>query len=360
MSTSTSTGRRLASSNGVRSNGSAPLIRAEGIWKIFGRNAGKVIGTPDADLSRGELREKTGCVAAVRDVSFEVWPGEVFVVMGLSGSGKSTLVRTLIRLIEPTAGRVELDGHDVTAADRRELLHLRRHTSSMVFQHFGLLAHRSVIDNVAFGLEVQGKPKAERLARAAEILGLVGLEDAANQFPNELSGGMQQRVGLARAFAVDPKVMLYDEPFSALDPLIRRDMQDEVIRLQHETGKTMFFITHDLPEALRLGDRIAIMRDGRIVQLGTPEDLVGSPADDYVSNFVRDIPRSHVLTLRWIMRDAAPGEEHGPRLDVATTVRAAVPVIAGSERPVCAIEGDRVVGVVDKEAVLTAIAGEGE
>jgi glycine betaine/proline transport system ATP-binding protein len=317
-----------------------------------------VIGTPDADLPRAELRAKTGCVAAVRDVSFEVYPGEVFVVMGLSGSGKSTLVRTLIRLIEPTAGRVELDGHDVTAADKDELLQLRRHTSSMVFQHFGLLAHRTVLDNVAFGLEVQGVPKAKRQARAAEVLTLVGLEDAASQFPDELSGGMQQRVGLARAFAVDPKVMLYDEPFSALDPLIRRDMQDEVIRLQHETGKTMVFITHDLPEALRLGDRIAIMRDGRIVQLGTPEDLVGSPADEYVSNFIRDIPRSHVLTLRWIMRDARPGEDDGPRLDVTTTVRSAVPVIASSERPVCAIEDGRVVGVVDKEAALTAIAGE--
>ena len=349
--------KRLDSSNGQQLE---PLIRAEAIWKIFGKNASKVIGTPDAELSRGELREKTGCVAAVRNVSFEVWPGEVFVVMGLSGSGKSTLVRTLIRLIEPTAGRVEIDGRDVTAASREELLQLRRHTSSMVFQHFGLLAHRSVIDNVAFGLEVQGKPKAERLARAGEVLKLVGLEDAANQFPNELSGGMQQRVGLARAFAVDPKVMLYDEPFSALDPLIRRDMQDEVIRLQHETGKTMVFITHDLPEALRLGDRIAIMRDGRVVQLGTPEDLVGSPADEYVENFVRDIPRSHVLTLRWIMREPAPGETDGPKLDVTTTVRKAVPVIAASERPVCATENGRVVGVVDKEAVLLAIAGEGD
>ncbi len=354
MSTSTTGAKRLGSSSGN------PLIRAEGIWKIFGKNADRVIGTADAELSRAELRTKTGCVAAVRNVSFEVWPGEVFVVMGLSGSGKSTLVRTLIRLIEPTAGRVEIDGHDVTQASRDELLQLRRHTSSMVFQHFGLLAHRSVIDNVAFGLEVQGKSKAERLARAGEVLKLVGLEDAANQFPNELSGGMQQRVGLARAFAVDPKVMLYDEPFSALDPLIRRDMQDEVIRLQHETGKTMVFITHDLPEALRLGDRIAIMRDGRVVQLGTPEDLVGSPADDYVSNFVRDIPRSHVLTLRWIMREPAAGEADGPTLDVSTTVRNAVPVIAASERPVCAVENGRVVGVVDKEAVLMAIAGEGD
>ena len=319
-----------------------------------------MIGTADADLSRSELREKTGCVAAVRDVSFHVDPGEVFVVMGLSGSGKSTLVRTLIRLIEPTAGRVEIDGRDVTAADKDGLLQLRRHTSSMVFQHFGLLAHRTVLDNVAFGLEVQGMPKAERHARAAEMLKLVGLGDAATQFPDELSGGMQQRVGLARAFAVDPKVMLYDEPFSALDPLIRRDMQDEVIRLQHETGKTMVFITHDLPEALRLGDRIAIMRDGRIVQLGTPEELVGSPADEYVANFIRDIPRSHVLTLRWIMRDATAADDDGPRVPVTTTVREVVPMLAGNERPILATDGGKVVGVVDREAVLRAIAGEGD
>ena len=178
----------------------------------------------------------------------------------------------------------------------------------MVFQHFGLLAHRRVIDNVAFGLEVQGVGKRERQSRAREVLALVGLEDVANQFPDQLSGGMQQRVGVARAFAADPEVMLYDEPFSALDPLIRRDMQDEVMRLQQEIGKTTMFITHDLPEALRLGDRIAIMRDGAIVQLGTPEELVGSPADDYVENFTRDIPRSHVLTLRWIMREPGPAD----------------------------------------------------
>src|SRR5436305_4301076 len=296
----------------------APLIHARGVWKIFGRHAEKVIGTPDADLPRSELRAKHGCVAAVRDVSFDVWPGEIFVVMGLSGSGKSTLVRTLIRLIEPTAGEIEIDGKDVMGLDRGQLLQLRRHTSSMVFQHFGLLAHRRVIDNVAFGLEVQGVAKNTRLARAAEVLKLVGLEDCANMFPDQLSGGMQQRVGLARAFAVDPTVMLYDQPSSALDPLIRRDMQDEVCRLQVETGKTMFFITHDLPEALRLGDRIAIMRDGKIVQLGTPEELVGSPADEYVQNFIRDIPRSHVLTLRWIMRDPARGEDDAPRLDLRT------------------------------------------
>ncbi len=338
-----------------------PVICAEGIWKVFGPRGERLVGSPDAFLPRGELREKTGCVVAVRDVSLEVWPGEVFVVMGLSGSGKSTLVRTLIRLIEPTAGSIEIAGQDVVAATKAELRQLRRHEVSMVFQHFGLLAHRRVVDNVAFGLEVQGMPKAERLARAREVLKLVGLEDAANQFPDQLSGGMQQRVGVARAFAVNPKVMLYDEPFSALDPLIRRDMQDEICRLQLETGQTMMFITHDLAEALRLGDRIAIMRDGAIVQLGTPEEVVGAPADEYVENFTRDVPRSHVLTLRWVMRELEPGEPtDGPRLDVGTTVRRAVPVLAGSEKPVCCVENGSIVGVVDRDTVLTAIAGEGD
>jgi glycine betaine/proline transport system ATP-binding protein len=335
-----------------------PLIRAEGIWKIFGPHADRILGTPDAELTRSELRAKHGCVAAVRDVSIEVWPGEVFVVMGLSGSGKSTLVRTLIRLIEPTAGRITIAGHDVTGATQSELRHLRRQDVSMVFQHFGLLAHRRVIDNVAFGLEIQGMGKSQRLERAWQMLKLVGLDEVGQQFPDQLSGGMQQRVGVARAFAADPKVMLYDEPFSALDPLIRRDMQDEVIRLQRETGKTMVFITHDLPEALRLGARIAIMRDGAIVQLGTPEELVGSPADEYVANFVRDIPRSHVLTLRWIVRPARPGDEGGPTLDVHTTIRDAVRVIASSELPVTAVDNGTVVGVVDRQAVLNGIAGE--
>ena len=335
-----------------------PLVRAEGVWKVFGPKADKIIGTPDCELPRGELRDKTGCVIAVRDVSLDIKPGEVFVVMGLSGSGKSTLVRTLIRLIEPTAGKISITGQNVMEADTGELRQLRRHSVSMVFQHFGLLAHRRVIDNVAFGLEIQGVSKGERLARANEVLSLVGLDDVANAFPDQLSGGMQQRVGLARAFAVDPKLMLYDEPFSALDPLIRRDMQDEVVRLQAETGKTMLFITHDLPEALRLGDRIAIMRDGAIVQLGTPEELVGSPADDYVQNFVRDIPRTHVLTLRWIMRDPRPGEETGgPELDVKTTVKDAVPVAAATDGPIRAVEDGRCVGIVDRVSILQAMAG---
>jgi glycine betaine/proline transport system ATP-binding protein len=317
------------------------------------------VGSEDADLPRAELRAKSGNVVAVKDVSLEVWPGEVFVVMGLSGSGKSTLVRTLIRLIEPTAGEIEIAGRNVTSADRAELRELRRRSVSMVFQHFGLLAHRRVIDNVAFGLEVQGVGKRDRHARAQEVLALVGLEDVANQFPDQLSGGMQQRVGVARAFAANPDVMLYDEPFSALDPLIRRDMQDEVMRLQREIGKTTMFITHDLPEALRLGDRIAIMRDGAIVQLGTAEELVGSPADEYVENLTRDIARSHVLTLRWIMRDPQPDDPNdGPKLDVRTTMRRALPALAASERPVCCVEDGRIVGIVDRDTVLRAIAEE--
>ena len=337
----------------------APAIRAEGVWKVFGPHGEKLVGSPDADLPRAAQRAQTGCVVAVKDVSLEVRPGEVFVVMGLSGSGKSTLVRTLIRLIEPTAGKIEIAGRDVMSADKSELRELRRRSVSMVFQHFGLLAHRRVIDNVAFGLEVQGMGKRERHTRAHEVLELVGLEDVANQFPDQLSGGMQQRVGVARAFAADPDVMLYDEPFSALDPLIRRDMQDEVMRLQREIGKTTMFITHDLPEALRLGDRIAIMRDGAIVQLGTAEELVGSPADEYVENFTRDIARSHVLTLRWIMRDPQPNDPtDGPKLDVRTTMRRALPALAASERPVCCVEDGRIVGIVDRDTVLRAIAEE--
>ncbi len=352
-------GAALASPADATTGGTPPVIVADGVWKVFGPHSERLVGSDDALLPRGELREKTGCVVAVRDVSFEVQPGEVFVVMGLSGSGKSTLVRTLIRLIEPSAGQIELVGTNVMSASPAELRQLRRHSVSMIFQHFGLLAHRRVIDNVAFGLEIQGVGKTERLARAGEMLRLVGLEDAANQFPDQLSGGMQQRVGVARAFAVDPKVMLYDEPFSALDPLIRRDMQDEVRRLQRETGKTMVFITHDLAEALRLGDRIAMMRDGAIVQLGTREEIVGAPADGYVANFVRDVPRSHVLTLRWVMRRPQAGEAtDGPRLDVTTTVRDAIPAVAASELPVCCVEDDRVVGLIDRETVLTAIAGE--
>src|SRR3954470_6369865 len=293
---------------------SQPALSVRNLWKIFGPRADRIIGTPDAELSRAELKRRTDCVVGVRDVSFEVAPGEVFVVMGLSGSGKSTLVRCLTRLIEPTAGEVVIDGRDITRASEGELRDLRRTHASMVFQHFGLLPHRQVIDKVAFGLEVRGIGRKERRAKAEEIVELVGLSGYERSYPDQLSGGMQQRVGLARALANDPSLLLFDEPFSALDPLIRRDMQNEVIRLHHELRKTMVFITHDLQEALKLGDRILIMRDGAVVQIGTPDEVVGAPADEYVREFTSDVPKSHVLTLKWVMRapDGDPGD--GPVL----------------------------------------------
>lgn len=334
-------------------------ISVRSLWKVFGPGADKVVGTALADLSRGDLLSQAGCVAAVRDVSFDVAPGEVFVVMGLSGSGKSTLVRCLTRLIEPTAGTVLVSGEDILTASPSRLRELRRTQFSMVFQHFGLLPHRKVIDNIAYSLEINGVKKDARHRRASEVIELVGLQGYANHYPEQLSGGMQQRVGLARALAVDPKVMFLDEPFSALDPLIRRDMQNEVIRLHHDLGKTMVFITHDLAEAMKLGDRIAIMRDGAVVQMGTPEDLVANPADDYVADFTRDIPKSHVLSLVAIARPAVEGEDlDGPELRADMIIRDATPIILAARRPVHVVRDGEHVGVVSTEDVLRLIAGE--
>jgi len=335
-------------------------LHVEGLWKIFGPKADKIMKSSDAQLTRKELQEKTGHVVGIRDVSFDVAPGEVFVVMGLSGSGKSTLVRLLTRLIEPTAGTVEMYGEDITAMSDRALLDTRRRKVSMVFQHFGLLPHRKVVDNVAFGLEVRGEGKGDRRNRAQEMVDLVGLSGYENNFPDQLSGGMQQRVGLARALAADPDIMMFDEPFSALDPLIRRDMQNEVIRLHHEVGKTMVFITHDLAEALKLGDRILIMRDGEIIQIGTPDEVVGAPADDYVRDFTSDVPRSHVLTLKWVMRDPSTGDapSDGPVLQSDQIVRDAARVVLDHHGPCRVVEGDKVVGVVDDEDILRVVVAE--
>jgi glycine betaine/proline transport system ATP-binding protein len=334
-------------------------LKVDELWKIFGPKSDKVLGTADAELSRADLKAKTGCVVGVRDVSFDVAPGEVFVVMGLSGSGKSTLVRLLTRLIEPTSGTVTMNGEDITGASAARLRDVRRNQVSMVFQHFGLLPHRQVLDNVAYGLEVRGVPKKERRARAAEIVDLVGLTGYEKSYPDQLSGGMQQRVGLARALAGDPDMLLFDEPFSALDPLIRRDMQAEVIRLHHELGKTMVFITHDLSEALKLGDRILIMRDGAIVQIGTPDEVVARPADDYVKDFVSEVPKSHVLTLKWVMREPRPGESmEGPTLPVSTIVRQAARAAIASDHPIRVVDGDTLLGVVDEDDIMRVVVAE--
>lgn len=334
-------------------------LTVDSLWKIFGARADKVIGTPDAELSRAELKARTDCVVGVKDVSFEVAPGEVFVVMGLSGSGKSTLVRLLTRLIEPTSGTVSINGMDITSASASQLREVRRTQVSMVFQHFGLLPHRQVIDNVAYGLEVRGVAKKERRAKAAEIVELVGLQGYEKSYPDQLSGGMQQRVGLARALAGDPEMLLFDEPFSALDPLIRRDMQNEVIRLHRELGKTMVFITHDLAEALKLGDRIMILRDGEIVQIGTPDEVVAQPADDYVKDFVSEVPKAHVLTLKWVMREPRAGESmDGPALPVSTIVRQAARAAIASDAPIRVMEGGTLVGVVDEEDIMRVVVAE--
>ncbi len=347
------------SENGTAQAVEGADLEVRNLWKIFGARADKIIGTPDADLSRAELKTKTGCVVGVKDVSFTVAPGEVFVVMGLSGSGKSTLVRCLTRLIEPTAGTIRIGEDDVTGASESQLRDLRRNTVSMVFQHFGLLPHRQVIDNVAYGLEVRGMGKKERRAKAAEVVDLVGLTGFESSYPDQLSGGMQQRVGLARALAGDPQMLLFDEPFSALDPLIRRDMQNEVIRLHHEVGKTMVFITHDLAEALKLGDRIMILRDGEMVQVGTPDEVVGAPADDYVADFTSDVPRSHVLTLKWVMREPRPDDStEGPVMPSSTIVREAAQAALASEHPVRVVDDGQLVGIVDDDAILRVVVAE--
>jgi glycine betaine/proline transport system ATP-binding protein len=270
-------------------------------------------------------------------------------------------VRCLTRLIEPTAGTVTIDGVDVTNASESQLRDLRRNRVSMVFQHFGLLPHKQVLDNVAYGLEIRGMKRKERRARASEIVDLVGLDGYERSYPDQLSGGMQQRVGLARALAGDPNILLFDEPFSALDPLIRRDMQNEVIRLHRELGKTMVFITHDLQEALKLGDRILIMRDGEVVQVGAPDDVVGAPADDYVRDFVSEVPRSHVLTLKWVMRP--PHEDDsldGPVMESDTIVRQAAKAALASAHPVRVVDGGRLVGIVDDDAILRVVVAEEE
>jgi len=334
-------------------------ITVRGLWKVYGPKPQRIVGSAQADLPRRELEQATGNVVAIRDVDLDVAAGEVFVVMGLSGSGKSTLVRTLTRLIEPTAGTIRIGGTDVTAAGDDELRELRRHRVSMVFQHFGLLPHRSLTDNVALGLEVRGMDKRTRRAKAEAMLELVGLHGLGSSRPDQLSGGMQQRVGLARALATEPEVLLFDEPFSALDPLIRRDMQDEVVRLRREIRRTMVFITHDLAEALRLGDRIAIMRDGRFVQVGTPEEVVAAPADEYVRNFVRDVPRSHVVTVESIM-GPPDGAAATDGVSLGTKVRDVIGHLVRSEAPVAVVdERGTVVGCVDRVAALNVLAAEG-
>ena len=278
-------------------------ISCQNVWKIFGAAPESVLEAINNGATKQEVLEQSGHVIAVKDVSFEVRENEIFVVMGLSGSGKSTLVRCINRLITPTKGSIFIGGEDLAQMDEEGLRELRRHKLSMVFQNFGLLPHRSVLDNVALGLEIRGEHGKDGQGKVLRALELVGLKGWEKSRIYELSGGMQQRVGLARSLAVDSEIILMDEPFSALDPLIRRQMQDEFLSLRSAMKKTVVFITHDLLEALKLGDRIAIMRDGEIVQIGTPQEIVSQPADDYVSEFVKDVPRAQVIPCSHIMEE---------------------------------------------------------
>lgn len=391
------------------------VIEVKDLSKVFGKNTRQALKLLDDGLSKEEILKKTGNTVGVNRASFSVEAGEIFVIMGLSGSGKSTLIRLVNRLIEPTEGNISIDGEDLSKMDKKSLRQVRREKLSMVFQNFALFPYRTILANAEYGLEIQNVPKEERRKKAEEALEMVGLGGYLHQTPSQLSGGMQQRVGLARALANDPEVLLMDEAFSALDPLIRKEMQDELIALQASMKKTILFITHDLDEALRLGDRIALMKDGSIVQIGTPEEILVKPANDYVEKFVEDVDRSKILTAQHIMKrpETINIDRHGPRValermraeglssilvvDGQQNLKGFVTaddalearnkdvrsieeilktdihrvekdkamndifnIIHDSTTPVAVIDDEKLVGIIVRGAVIAGLAGEGE
>ena len=337
----------------------APVsLRCENVWKVFGATRQEFERAGGPGMTAEELQGR-GWTAAVKDATFDIATGEVFVIMGLSGSGKSTIVRCLSRLIEPTDGRILVEDFDLLAASLAELNDIRRRKMGMVFQHFALLPNRDVLGNIGFPLQVQGVKRAVWEKKAREMVDLVGLQGREDHFPDELSGGQQQRVGIARSLASDPSIWFLDEPFSALDPLIRSDLQDELLRLQSQLAKTVVFITHDLDEAIKIADRIAIMEEGRIVQIGTPEDLILKPANDYVARFTRGVPRAKVVRAATIMRPVEAGET-----EVAAFVRpndriADVAEVLIQTEHLIAVRDDagRMLGVIDREAFIRVLAG---
>jgi len=348
-------------------SGPAPVrevkIACRNVWKVYGAEPQRFFagGTPKDPKGVHEQVCATGHIAAACDVSFDVHVGEIFVIMGLSGSGKSTMVRCISRLVEPTAGQVLMDGDDLLKVSADELIEIRRHKMGMVFQNFGLLPHQTVLENVAFPLKVQGIARAKRDERALKVIQLVGLEGRESSFPRELSGGQQQRVGIARSLAVEPEIWFLDEPFSALDPLIRRQMQDEFLRLQKMLHKTIVFITHDFLEALRLADRIAIMKDGWVVQIGTPAQVVMHPASDYVAEFTRDVPRVRVITVNDILEPVAPGLDTRETITSGMTLEDLMPCFAGHEQGVAVSDTQgAIIGQVTPRGVVRALAASTE
>ncbi len=338
-------------------NDRAVKLSCRRVWKLFGPDPVTFLRRHD-NAPDTQAIAAAGLIGAVCDANLEVREGEIFIIMGLSGSGKSTLVRCLSRLIEPTAGEVIFEDRDLLTASEQDMIEIRRHKMGMVFQHFALLPHLTVLGNVAFPLEVQGIDRAAREARALEVIDLVGLKGREGYYPRELSGGQQQRVGIARSLAVEPEIWFLDEPFSALDPLIRREMQDEFMRLQSVLQKTIVFITHDFDEAIRLADRIAIMKDGWIIQVGTPEALVTAPASDYVAEFTKDIPRAKVLSAASVME--APGGEYAGEVPAASKVADIAAAVEAADRPFAVVNGSgEVVGRITRQTVIDVLVGRG-
>lgn len=347
---------------GTSMNDNAPMIECKGVWKVFGFGADRAIRAMESGrVTKSQVLEEFNCSVGVADANISVKRGEIFCIMGLSGSGKSTLLRHINRLIEPTKGEISIGGERIDLMSPAELRQMRNRKIGMVFQHVALLPHRTVVENTAFGLEARGLGKAERDRKAMEKLDLVGLSSWANRYPRELSGGMQQRVGLARALTSDPDILLLDEPFSALDPMIRRDLQDQFLEITRSVQKTAVFITHDLEEAMKLGNRVAIMRDARIVQIGKPEEILSAPADTYVRDFVRGISRQLVLKAADVMRQVI--EQRDRDLVASASARARpderldslIERIADKPGPITIYDGDDLVGVIDVSDFLSAI-----
>jgi glycine betaine/proline transport system ATP-binding protein len=336
----------------------SPTISCSSVYKIFGNNAGKLLSENNGKVDAKKFQE-AGCIVGVNDASFDVNKGEMLVVMGLSGSGKSTLLRCISRLTDATAGKILIDGEDICLMNNKQLIELRREKMGMVFQNFALLPHKTVLENIAFPLQVKGVTTDNSIHKALEMVELVGLKGRENYFPRELSGGQQQRVGIARSLAVEPDIWFLDEPFSALDPLIRKEMQDEFLRLQSVLNKTIMFVTHDFDEALRLADRIAIMKDGIIEQLDKPDNIVLNPATDYVKKFTQDVPREKVLKIESIMDDVdsnASGELAINRDDIIETV---AEKILNSKNIIKVIDGEKnVVGSINPSKVIKVLFGE--
>ena len=336
-----------------------PVIKCESVYKIFGENADKMLQNANGVVD-AQVFQDAGCVVGVNRASFEVYEGEMLVVMGLSGSGKSTLLRCISRLTDTTAGNIYIDGEDLLALNSKELIELRRNKMGMVFQSFALLPHKTVLENIAFPLQVKGSSTNDSMKRAMEMVELVGLTGRENYFPRELSGGQQQRVGIARSLAVEPDIWFLDEPFSALDPLIRKEMQDEFLRLQGVLNKTILFVTHDFDEALRLADRIAIMKDGIIEQLDTPANIVLNPATEYVRKFTEEVPREKVLKIESVM-DSFGGNEELSDLQVSkdAIIETVAEEVLSQQKPVAVLNKDgKIVGVLNCSTILHVLFGD--